>query len=157
MLALALLVVSGCAGRVQRPTAYHVSIASSFSPNAVEGIIAGFDSWKSAAGVTGDVVIADCTSTVETDLCVKEDLSMEGLKEGQTYGPNITIYSNSLVEYAVTNKLDIRDMFQRVGAHEIGHAFGLGHSAAGNVMSPTLEDVALTPTPADVEAFWNAS
>jgi hypothetical protein len=164
-LALALL-MSGCGGGIG--DAYTVFVDPAFSHEEQAKVVAAVDSWQAAVPVYFAVVIGTCSGVHDETICTHasnhdEVAAKQGAIDG--IGVGITMRENTwghevdggeVFIDVPTVEAGYADDFQRIVAHEIGHAMQLEHDAFGNLMSPMATEDAPTPTCTD-DAEWYAA
>jgi hypothetical protein len=152
------LASSGCA---ESPSLdYTVTIDAAFTSDQVEAISGGLDEWRtSVPELELQSAIGACGSPAPHQVCVHPaydapdpaDDVIGTTDPGTSSSSTVWIF----VDRIAATGWDVGALTQQTVAHEIGHAVGLRHTVAGELMAADVPDQAHTVTPADVAQFWS--
>jgi hypothetical protein len=156
------LFLQGCGGLGD---SYVVQVDPRFTQDEQATIVAALGSWEAAVPVHFVAEIEPCSGVHGGTICVHASDSAtiaamqsepDGTGVGLTHrekswghavdGGEVYIDVATVEEYYAAD-------FQRIAAHEIGHAMQLDHNAPGNLMAAWATEDAPTPTCAD-DAQW---
>jgi hypothetical protein len=164
-LALALVAfVQGCGGL---GASYVVQIDPRFTQEEQAKIVAALDSWEAAVPVHFVAEVETCSGIHGEAICIHaSDSATIASKQSEPDGTGVglTLRERSwgrivdggevFVDVPTVEESYAED-FQRVAAHEIGHAMQLDHNAPGDLMAAWATEDAPTPTCTDA-AQWYA-
>jgi uncharacterized protein YceK len=154
-------VASGCAPGLRGDGTLAVLVIS----DKLHALTWDAEDLKTGAVDKGDMVDAYCAGAHLWDV-VGAQVRCAREVEGQHAYSSVGVVVASLGQYgdyqqwwsSVDGKVHVAEMAcgtlsgcAAIAAHEIGHALGLGHIAAGNLMAPNTD--ASTLQPGDVDAF----
>jgi hypothetical protein len=154
---VAISILPGCSS--EPAPAFAVSIDPGFTMDQVDAITAAVDDWKAAVPqMHMTYAIATCGAPWAQDICMSPAHSPTDptndvvgfTSRGAADNGMVSIYVNRIDAMGG----DARALTQQTAAHELGHAMGLQHAAAGTLMAALVDDQAETVTPADVAQFW---
>jgi hypothetical protein len=140
---------------------YAVYVDPRFGVGEEAKIVAALDSWEAAVPVHFTVVIGSCSGIHEGEICTHASTRSEiAAKQTQPDGTGLGLTLRETTWGHVVDGGEVfidvptvedsyADDFQRIVAHEIGHAMQLEHDAPGNLMSAIATNDAPTPTCAD--------
>jgi hypothetical protein len=162
ILLAAALCLSACTNAEPPPTEYSVAMDPAFTDDQTEALVAAFENWKTAVPeLKLTYAIAACTSPAPQQVCVHPvtappDASMEII--GETYpGPsasaNVYVFVDRM--QPVGEATSESALMQQTMAHELGHAMGMRHTAAGTLMAANAVQQSPTVTADDVAQFWS--
>lgn len=156
----AALCLSACTNAEPPPTGYSVAMDPAFTADQTEALVAAFEDWKAAIPeLKLTYTVAACTQPAPQQVCVHPvtappDTSQEII--GETYpGPaasaDVYVFVDRMqpVGAATTQA----QLLQQTMAHELGHAMGLRHAAAGTLMAADAAEQSPTVTADDVAQF----
>jgi hypothetical protein len=156
------LSLQGCGGLGDT---YIVQVDPRFTQDEQVTIVAALDSWEAAVPVHFATEIAPCSGIHGGAICVHaSDSATIAANQSQPDGTGVglTLRERSwghvvdggevFIDVATIEQSYAAD-FQRIAAHEIGHAMQLDHNAPGNLMSAMATEDAPTPTCTD-DAQW---
>ncbi len=144
---------------------YTVHVDPALTPDEQAAVVAALDSWEAAVPVHFAVEIGPCSGIHGGQICVhasnraeiaaKQSVS-DGIGVGltlreQTWGHAVD-GGEVFLDVPTIEESYVGD-FQRIAAHEFGHAMQLEHNAPGDLMAAMLTDDAPAPTCAD-DAQW---
>jgi hypothetical protein len=139
---------------------YSVAIDPAFSTTETEAITAGIESWNAAVPqLHVTYAIAACDSPGPDQVCMHpnsappnptDDIVGDTQSDGDD-NSTILIY----VDRIEAAEASPTGLIQQTAAHEMGHAMGLKHTAAGTLMAAYVMDQASSITPADIAQFWS--
>jgi len=144
---------------------YVVHVDPRFSQDEQAKIVAALDSWEAAVPVHFTVEIGPCSgvhggmicthASTRAEIAAKQAVS-DGVGVGLTLRTQISGNSVDGGEVFIdqpTIEANYAEDFQRIVAHEIGHAMQLEHNGPGHLMAAMVSDDAPAPTCAD-DAQW---
>jgi hypothetical protein len=158
------LLVQGCGGVGD---SYAVYVDRRFTPNEQAEALAALDSWEAAVPVHFTAVIGSCSGIHEGAICLHaSDASEIAARQSQPDGAGLGLTLRETTWGHVVDGgevfIDVPTIegnyptdFQRIVAHEVGHAMQLEHDAFGNLMAAWATEDAPAPTCADA-AEWYA-
>ncbi len=159
---VAALALSACSNSAPPPTEYSVTMDPAFTADQTEALVAAFGDWEVAVPeLKLSYAIATCGSPAPQQVCVHPitappDTPVEII--GETYpGPagsaDVYVYVDRMQPVgAATSQAEL---LQQTMAHELGHAMGLHHTAAGTLMAADAVQQSPTVTADDVAQFWS--
>jgi hypothetical protein len=160
--ALACAVALLCCGRGAPGDSYVVLVDPAFSPDEREMVIEAISSWEAAVPVHLSARIAECAGIHDGTICTHASTSdqIAAMHATDGVGLGVTLRDSAdggevFIDVA-TVEAQYKGDFQRIVAHEIGHAMHLDHGPAGNLMAALVADDAPTPTCADAAAWYEA-
>jgi hypothetical protein len=159
--ALALL-GTGCGGIGD---SYEVHVDAAFTPEEQAKVIAALDSWEQAVPVHFAVSVGPCSGIHGAVICThassraaiaarqsQPDGAGVGLTLRETTWGHVVDGGEVFIDVP-TVEASYADDFQRIVAHEIGHAMQLEHDAPHTLMAAMATEDAEAPTCAD-DAQW---
>jgi len=151
LVSILFFVLTGCAA--QR-TAYHAYIdPAGFTPDQIEAITAGLDTWHAAdPRVTIDVTVGVCTNPQAGDgsICITQSCDIQASAEGETYPEADDGGAVKICLARVTP-----GYLDGVAAHEAGHAMGILQHSPDPADLMFKASTARAPTANDLEIFWS--
>lgn len=146
---------------------YRVAVDPHFTVDEQARVLAALDSWESAVPVHFAVEVGACSGVHGGLICIHASNHAEiAAKQAVTDGVGVGLTVRQQTwGHAVdggevfidlpTVATSYPDDFQRIVAHEVGHAMQLEHDAPGNLMAAIATEDAAAPTCAD-DAQWYA-
>jgi len=140
---------------------YVVHLDPAFTTDEQASVVAALGSWDATVPVHFTVEIGPCSGIHGGQICVHASNHAEiAIKQSAVDGVGVGLTLREQTwGYAVDGGEVFFDMptieanyvtdFQRIAAHEIGHAMQLEHNAPGNLMAPMVTDDASAPTCTD--------
>jgi Matrixin len=157
------LFLEGCGGLGD---SYVVQVDPHFTQDEQVTIVAALDSWEAAVPVHFVEEIEPCSGIHGGTICIHaSDSATIAAKQSQPDGTGVGLTlrertwghvvdgAEIFIDVATVEESYAAD-FQRIAAHEIGHAMQLDHNAPGNLMAAMATEDAPTPTCADA-AQWH--
>lgn len=152
------LFLEGCGGL---GNSYVVEVDPRFTQDEQATIVAALDSWEAAVPVVFVAAIEPCSGIHGGTICIHaSDSATIAAKQSQPDGTGVGLTLREktwghvvdggeiFIDVATVEQSYAAD-FQRIAAHEIGHAMQLDHNAPGNLMAAMATEDAPTPTCAD--------
>jgi hypothetical protein len=159
------LFLQGCGGLGD---SYVVQVDPRFTQSEQATIVAALDSWEAAVPVHFVAAIEACSGIHGGAICVHaSDSATIAAKQSQPDGTGVGLTLREktwghvvdggeiFIDVATIEESYAAD-FQRIAAHEIGHAMQLDHNAPGNLMAAMATEDAPTPTCADAAPWYEA-
>ncbi len=159
------LLVDGCGGLGD---SYLVQVDPRFTQDQQASIVDALDSWEAAVPVHFTVESEPCSGIHGGMICVHaSDSATIAAKQSQPDGTGVGLTlrekswghvvdgGETFIDVATVEENYAAD-FQRIAAHEIGHAMQLDHNAPGNLMAAMATEDAPTPTCADAGQWYEA-
>lgn len=147
---------------------YLVQVDPAFTQDEQASISAALDSWEAAVPAHFSMVIASCSGVHGGTICIHaSDSATIAANQSQVdgIGVGLTIRKSSwghtidggevFIDVPTIEGDGYGADFQRIIAHEVGHAMQLEHNAPNNLMAPMATEDAPTPTCTDA-AQWYA-
>lgn len=140
-------------------------IDPAFSHDERAKVVAALESWEAAVPVHFRPRIAACAgihdATILTHASTREEIAAkqkpaDGMDLGLTLRETAwtgSVDGGEAFFDVPTIEADFPEDFQRIVAHEVGHAMHLNHDAPANLMAAMATDDAPTPTCTD-DAQW---
>jgi hypothetical protein len=165
-LGLALIPFAGGCGGLG--DSYVVEADPAFTADEQAGISAALDSWEAAVPVHFHMEIASCSGIHGGIVCIHAaDRATVAAKQSQPDGTGVGL---TLREKTWGHVVDGGEVFidlptveesyaadfQRIVAHEVGHAMQLEHDAPRNLMAAMATEDAPTPTCTDAAEWYEA-
>jgi len=163
--ALACAIALMCCGCGGLGDSYVVLVDPALSPDESEMVIEAISSWEAVVPVHLSARIAACSGIHDGTICTHASTSDQIAAMHATDGVGLAVtLRDSTWHHAVdggevfidvaTVEAQYKGDFQRIVAHEIGHAMHLDHGRPGNLMAALVADDAPTPTCADAAAWY---
>ncbi len=159
------LLLQGCGGLGD---SYVVQVDPRFTQDEQATIVAALGSWEAAVPVHFVAEIEPCSGIHGGTICVHaSDSATIAANQSQPDGTGVGLTlrertwghvvdgGETFIDVATVEESYPAD-FQRIVAHEIGHAMQLDHNAPGNVMAAMATEDAPTPTCADAAPWYEA-
>jgi hypothetical protein len=164
-LALGCALLSGGCGGIG--DSYVVFVDPAFSNDEQTKVVAALDSWRAAVPVHFSVQVARCSGIHDATICTHASTHQEiatrqatadgiglGLTLRETTWSHVVDGGEVFIDVPTVEAWYAAD-FQRIVAHEVGHAMQLDHDAPGNLMGAMATGDAPSPTCAD-DSEWYA-
>jgi hypothetical protein len=163
-IAAALAFLYGCGGLGD---SYDVRVDPRFTQDQQGTIVAALDSWEAAVPVHFTTSIEPCSGVHGGTICVHaSDSATIAANQQQPDGTGVglTLREKSWGHVVDGGEVFIdvptveegyAEDFQRIVAHEIGHAMQLDHNAPGNLMAAWATEDAPTPTCTDAAQWFD--
>jgi hypothetical protein len=152
--------LAGCSASPADSLDYAVLIDPSFAMDQQGAAAAGIEDWAAAVPqLKLTYATGTCGATPSPQqVCIQPEYA-EPDPPVQVVGTTYRGAEDSGTVYIFVNRIDAMagdamGLTQQTVAHELGHAMGLQHTAAGTLMAADVSDQAPTVTAADVAQFW---
>jgi hypothetical protein len=159
------LLLQGCGGLGD---SYVVQVDPRFTQDEQATIVTALGSWEAAVPVHFVAAIEPCSGIHGGMICVHaSDSATIAANQSQPDGTGVGLTLRErtwghvvdggevFIDVATVEESYAAD-FQRIVAHEIGHAMQLDHNAPGNLMAAMATEDAPTPTCADAAPWYEA-
>ncbi len=140
---------------------YAVSIDPAFATNEIDAVSAGLESWSQAVPqLRLTFAIATCDTPAAGQVCLHPEFAPPDNPSDEVVGTTYRGASGSGTVLIYVARIEsiapdgMMALTQQTVEHELGHAMGLQHTAAGTLMAADVGDQAQDVTPADVAQFW---
>jgi len=138
---------------------YTVAVDPQFTTDQMDSITAGLNDWTAQVPelqITSS--IAPCGSPSPHYVCFQpahdapdpSDDVIGATTPGNDGSATIRLY----VDRIQATGWNVAALTEQTAAHEMGHAMGLKHSSAHELMAPDVPDQASSVMPGDVAQFW---
>ncbi len=145
---------------------YVVQVDPSFTADEQAEVLAALDSWEAAVPVHFTAVVASCSGISAGIICTHasnhaEIEARQSVSDGVGIGLTLreqswghVVDGGEVFVDVPTIEASYTEDFQRLVAHEIGHAMQLEHDGRGNLMAAMATDDAPTPTCVDAGEWY---
>ena len=159
-LSWAMSALSGCYSAPALPLSYSFAIDPAFTTDETDSITASLDDWVlSVPELKLDSVIGSCDSVSPQRVCIVPSYAPTDPAQdvvGTTYmGASDSATVVLYVDRIAAMGGDTPALREQTAAHEVGHAFGLKHTEAGQLMAAFVSQQASNITAADITQFWS--
>jgi hypothetical protein len=166
LLAIGLALVAPACGGIGSSYAVHVD--PRFTVDEQAAIVAALESWEVAVPVHFTMEIGSCSGVHGGTICIHvSDAEEIAAKQSQRDGTGVgltlrqtswghVIDGGEVFIDVPTVEASYADDFQRIVAHEIGHAMQLEHNAPGHLMAAIATQDAPVPTCTDSAQWYEA-
>ena len=147
---------------------YLVEADPAFTQDEQASIAAALDSWEAAVPAHLTMQIASCSGVQGGTICIHASDAATIAANNQSQldgtGVGLTLRKSSwghtvdggevFIDVPTIEQKGFAADFQRIIAHEVGHAMQLEHNAPNNLMAPMATEDAPTPTCTDASQWY---